>query len=126
MVAEPERRSERNVPKSIKTQPIFETLLDEVVEMVANKSLKNFNQVSKKLETAIKKLDYDTAPVPDLIDKEVGKNLHTFLALVDKLGDIEAEDDEIESISKLRDFIIDAKGTVESRITRHVNNLFSI
>lgn len=88
--------------------------------MISNKSLKSFPQVSKKLETAIKKLEYDSAPVPDLIEKELGKNLHTFLALVDKLAEIEAEEEEDDNISRLRDFIIEAKNIFESRITRYV------
>jgi len=69
----------------------------------------------------INKLNPDAAPMMDLIEKDVGKNIHTLLILLDELissiQDIDV--DTNDTISSIKDILINVNNTIKNRLTLH-------
>jgi hypothetical protein len=45
------------------------------------------NLLEKKISIVLNKLNIPNAPLQDLIEKDVGKNIYTFLVLLDELNE---------------------------------------
>lgn len=121
VLTQPEKKEAKVIPKIAKSHVAFEGILDNLIERVENKDISNISTLEKKILGVITKINPQEAPIPELLEKEAGKNIYTILVLFDQLFDnIDNNDSEVSDIfNNIRDQLITTSNTIKNRVSNY-------
>lgn len=121
-----ERKPERPITKPGRPpgNPFLE-IHETLIEKIANADVSNLQNIEKKINAALTKLNVESASLIDLLDRDVGKNIHTLLILIDELANkVQNVDPEIlERINNLHETLLTASNTLKVRLSLHVHSI---
>ena len=119
---EVEKKAERNIAKNMKIGQQFGELHDYLIDKIAKSDIGAINTIEKKITTLLNRLNVSNGPLQDLIEKDSGKHIYTFLVLIDEMSESNPnmERGNAETLMDIKEQLLTAMNTLKERLALHV------
>lgn len=126
----PTMQIESNTNTNIKTNKAstksnikgFEDLFNLLIEKISNNGSPSVSGsiIEKSIEDVISKINPETVGISEILENNLGKNIHILIVLLDELCNLPSLDSSIESeLSALKDRLFSYTDIIKNRLTLH-------
>jgi len=126
VVATPTMQVESNIkPNKASTKSNikgFEDLFNLLIEKISSNGSASVSGsiIEKSIEDVISKINPDTVGISEILENNLGKNIHILIVLLDELCNLPSLDSSIESeLSALKDRLFSYTDIIKNRLTLH-------
>ena len=80
-------KTQIQLPNMTKIISDFKSLIDQMIETIVNleTSALNYSNLDKKMKILLNPENYENVPVPEIVEKDIGKYLYTIVNLMESL-----------------------------------------
>jgi len=100
----------------------FEDLFNLLIEKISNNGSPSVSGsiIEKSIEDVISKINPETVGISEILENNLGKNIHILIVLLDELCNLPSLDSSIESeLSALKDRLFSYTDIIKNRLTLH-------
>jgi len=117
-------KSQPPVPNSTKIVTNFKSIINQIIETIVNleTSALNHSTLEKSLKPLLNPAYYENVPVPEIIDKDIGKYLFTIVSLIEELERTYEKENIRSSLLTLKDYkgqLNTILNTIKAHIVSH-------